>query len=132
MEVGGIAAFLVLLQPIGIIKTRADFCNGVADRFLVGCEGKIHAFQSCVAAGAALVTPSRTNTAISSAEKPASRKISAPCSLRRGASRVDSTDVSDQVADTFMFRIFPSVGCSTTGKKSVATRCGSCKMLSRS
>src|ERR1700738_2862101 len=29
MEVGGITAFLVLLQPIGIIKTRAEFCHGI-------------------------------------------------------------------------------------------------------
>ena len=58
----------------------------------------------------------RTRFAISSREKPASRRISSPCSLSRGASRVVSTGVSDQVAATFMLRIGPSVGCSTTGK----------------
>ena len=31
-----------------------------------------------------------------------------------------------------MLRIAPSLGCVTTGKKPVSTRCGSCKMLSRS
>ena len=64
----------------------------------------------------ALVAPSRTIAAISSAVKPASRRISSPCSLSRGASRVVSTDVSDHLADTFMLRIGPSLGCSTTGK----------------
>ena len=39
-------ALLVLLQPIGIVKTRADFCDRVADRFLVGGERKIHRSQS--------------------------------------------------------------------------------------
>ena len=46
VEVGGIAAFLVLLQPIGIVEPRADFCDRVADRFLVGCEREIHLSQS--------------------------------------------------------------------------------------
>src|SRR6266851_767712 len=132
VEVGRETALLVLLQPIGIVETRADLCHGVADRFLIGCESEIHGSQSLGVSGADLVTPSRTNAAISSAEKPASCKISAPCSLSRGASRVGSTELSDQVADTFMLRIGPSVGWLTTGKKSVATRCGSCKMLSRS
>ena len=36
VEVGGKAALLVLLQPIGVIEARADLCHGVADRFLVG------------------------------------------------------------------------------------------------
>ena len=42
MEIGGVSAFLVLLQPIGVVEARADFCNRVADRFLVGCQRKIH------------------------------------------------------------------------------------------
>ena len=36
VEVGGIAALLVLLQPVGIVEARADFSDRVADRFLVG------------------------------------------------------------------------------------------------
>src|SRR4029079_3510709 len=47
---------------------------------------------------AALVARSRTRAAISSADKPASRRISALCSLRRGASLLVSTGVSDHRA----------------------------------
>ena len=36
VKIGGIAAFLVFLQPIGIVEARADFCDRIADRFLVG------------------------------------------------------------------------------------------------
>ena len=43
VEVGRETALLVLLQPIGIVEPRADFCHGLADRFLVGCESEIHA-----------------------------------------------------------------------------------------
>ena len=42
VEVGRETALLVLLQPIGIVKARADFCDRIADRFLIGGEGKIH------------------------------------------------------------------------------------------
>ncbi len=36
VEVGGIPALLVLLQPVGVVEARADPCHGVADGFLVG------------------------------------------------------------------------------------------------
>src|SRR3954454_24913062 len=110
MELGGITAVLVFLQPIGIVKTRANLCDRLADRFLIGCEGKVHRFQSASAARGGLVAPSRTSAAISASENPASLRISRPCSLSCGASRVLSTEVSDQVAGTFMLRILPSVG----------------------
>ena len=42
VEVGGKAALLVLLQPIGVVEARADFRDRVADRFLVGGEREIH------------------------------------------------------------------------------------------
>src|SRR5262249_5317834 len=109
VEVGGEAALPVLLQPIGVVEAGADFHNGITDRFLVGGEREIHLLYP-FAAGAGLVTPSRTSAVISSVEKPAWRRTSSPCSLRRGASRVGSAGVSDQVAETFMLRIAPSVG----------------------
>src|SRR6202043_3453932 len=90
VEIGRETALLVLLQPISVVEACADFCHRLADRFLVGCESKIHGSQSCVAVGAGLVTRSPTSASISSGEKPASRKISARCSLSRCASRVGS------------------------------------------
>jgi len=46
MEVGGEAALLVFLQPIGIVEARAYFRDRVADRFLVGGEREIHVITS--------------------------------------------------------------------------------------
>ena len=46
VEVGRISAFLILLQPIGIVETRTDFRDRVADRFLIGCQREIHGFNS--------------------------------------------------------------------------------------
>ena len=60
MEVGGEAAFLVLLQPIGIVEARADPCNRVADRFLVGGERKIHGVIPWWNLMRLMLTPSRT------------------------------------------------------------------------
>ena len=42
VEVGGIAALLVLLQPIGVVETGADLADRVADQFLVGGQCEIH------------------------------------------------------------------------------------------
>ena len=42
MKIGGETALLVFLQPIDVVEIRADFCNRVPDRFLIGCESKIH------------------------------------------------------------------------------------------
>ena len=69
VEIGREAALFVLLQPIGIVETRADLADGVADRLLIGCERKVHgASIPSRAPGAGLVTPSRTSAAISAAE----------------------------------------------------------------
>ena len=51
VEVGGITALLVLLQPIGVVKARTDFPDRVADRFLVGGQRKVHASQSLCGIG---------------------------------------------------------------------------------
>src|SRR5258708_7513682 len=80
VEVGREATLLVPLQPIGVVEPRADLCHGLADRFLIGCESKVHAPQSFWAAGAALVPPSRTTAAIPSAGETGSRQNS-PTSL---------------------------------------------------
>src|SRR5229473_7368479 len=108
-------------------EDAVDVCSrqaGIGDRKLGGLAHEVEGGRALMPAecrqsdagdeahgfNAALVTPSRTNAAISSEEKPASRKISVPCSLSRGASRVGSAEVSDQAVDTFMLRIAPSVG----------------------
>ena len=36
VEIGRKAALFVLLQPIGIVETRADLADGITDRFLIG------------------------------------------------------------------------------------------------